>query len=183
MSFVVDTTSSGKASTPAPEGAHLSRLISIIDLGLQEDSWQGQVNVRRKVRLTFELVNEPMEDGRPFVVSKEFTLNFGDKSKLKPVLEAVNGSKLGKNFDLGSLLGSPCLVQVQQDTSTTSGNKYAKLVNVSGAPKGMPVAPCQNPTVLFNTDAWDQAIYDTLPKFVQEKIQARKPKPDSSIPF
>ena len=180
--MIIDTTQGDrKPSTPAPEGAHLARLLHIVDLGYQEDTWQGETNIRRKVRLTFELVCEPMEDGRNFVVGKDFTFSFGDKSKLKPTLEALNGGKkLGVKFDLASLLGAPCTVQVSHQVSS-EGRTYAKLTGVLAAMKGIPVPELQNEPLLYDTNAPDPDVLAKLPKFVQETIakQVRK----NEVPF
>lgn len=44
--------------TPAPEGNHPARCLSLIDLGTQKSTFQGKEKALRKVLITFELPEE-----------------------------------------------------------------------------------------------------------------------------
>ena len=49
--FTVDTESKTfTPKPPPPAGSHAARLIWLVDLGTQEDQWQGETKIRRKVR-------------------------------------------------------------------------------------------------------------------------------------
>ena len=52
---------------------HLSRIVRIINLGLQPGFiWEGEeIEAEYKIDFTFEILDENMRDGRPFWVSKD----------------------------------------------------------------------------------------------------------------
>lgn len=70
-----------------PEGLHNFRLAWLIDIGTHEDKFKDEVKHAKKLLLGFELVDTFMEDGKPFLVSKEFNLT---ESKF---VDAVTGEK------------------------------------------------------------------------------------------
>ena len=192
--FTVDTESKNFAPrTPAPAGSHAARLIWLIDLGTQEDNWAGETKIRRKVNLTFELVNELMEDGRPFVVGRSVSMSFNEKSTLRQIAEALLGSKLPKNFDLSTLVGKPCLASVVHYTKQ-DGTPGAKMGTIVPCPKGFPVKATANEYIVYNIHEPDAEVFAKMPKWIQEEIgKAKENDPeykrviagelDESIPF
>ena len=65
-----------------PAGMHPGICYSIVDLGTHPDTWKGVTTNKRKVRITWELETDPMmKDGRPFVISKDYTLSPGKFDK------------------------------------------------------------------------------------------------------
>ena len=191
--FTVDTeTKSFAPKPPPPAGSHAARLVWLVDLGTQEDTWQGETKIRRKIHLTFELVNELMEDGRPFVVGRSISMSFNEKSTLRAIAETLLGSKLPKDFDLSTIIGKPCLAQVvhyEKKDGTTGG----KLGTIIAAPKGFPVKNAANECLVYNIHEPDANTFQKLPKWIQEDIgKAKENDPaynsspamqESDIPF
>ena len=130
-------------------GVYLARVAQVDNLGLQPGyEWQGKtVKPKYKIELTYEFVNEHMEDGRPFWVSEELTNTDSDKGTL---VKRVNATGVSFN-DFSSILGKAVTVTVEQNEKG-----YAKIINVAGVPGGYEVAELLNPPVMFD-------IYDENP--------------------
>jgi hypothetical protein len=163
--------SGGKEFAPAPTGNHPARCIGIIDLGTQTGEWQGKPIVRRQCVIQWELPMEPMEDGRPFVVSKFYTASLSDKATLRHDLEAWRGREFTAEelagFDSKNVLGKPCMVQV---IHTDKGK--AKVANVSALPKGLKVPDAANDLTFFSLDEFNQASFDGLSDWFKKTISS-----------
>lgn len=168
------TDTGGKEFEQAPIGNHAARCVSIIDLGTQEGEWQGKPLSRRQVVLQWELPDELMEDGRPFLVSKFYTASLSDKANLRHDLEAWRGreftpEELG-GFASKNILDKGCMVQIIH-----TEKKKAKVANVAALPKSVQLPPRANGTLYFSLDEFDPAIYAKLGKYWQEQI-AKSPE-------
>lgn len=158
-----------------PVGAHVAILYSIIELGTMTGEYMGETKTQRKIRLTWELPDEKREfDGemKPMVIGKKYTISLFEQAKLRPVVVGMLGSlseKEEEEFDIKSLLGKPCMVQVTHEEY--NGNKYANVASVTQLPKSIP-APVQfNPSQYLDyKEGWDDEVFNKLPKFVQEQM-------------
>jgi hypothetical protein len=163
----------------APAGLHMARLFSCIDLGHQATEWAGETKIMHKVVLTWELhgndnQDQPLQtdDKKPLIVSKRYTVSLGDQARLRQDLEAWSNKKMTaedrKNFDLRNLLGKFCMVNI---THSEDG-KYANISGISPVPSALRNAQPEgvNPTLHFWLAEFDQAKYDSLPKYYKEKI-------------
>jgi len=163
----------------APAGLHMARLYSVIDLGHQATEWAGETKIMHKVVLTWELhgnddQDQPLQtdDKKPLIVSKRYTVSLGDQARLRQDLEAWSNKKMTaedrKNFDLRNLLGKFCMVNI---THSEDG-KYANISGISPVPSALRNAQPEgvNPTLHFWLAEFDQAKYDSLPKYYKEKI-------------
>lgn len=158
----------------APEGNHLAVCFKVIDLGTQEVEWSGNIKQQRKVLIGWELPNETMKDGQPFVISRRYTFSTFDRAIFRQHLEAWRGKKFvdsdfGDNgFDVRNLLEKGCLVNVIHNES--KGRTYANVAGVAKLPKGTEAPRLHNPPVYFSLDDPDMAIFDTFPEWLQEVI-------------
>ena len=163
----------------APAGNHMARLYSVIDLGHQATEWAGETKIMHKVVLTWELHGDddngqPLktDDGKPLIVSKRYTVSLGEQARLRQDLEAWSNKKMTaedrKNFDLKSLLGKFCMVNI---THSEDG-KYANISGISPVPTALRNHQPEgiNPPVHFWLQDFDQAKFDALPKYYREKI-------------
>jgi hypothetical protein len=122
-----------------PDGAQLSVLVGLIDLGSHERVYQGVSDgYYRQCALIWELLNEKQTDGRPFYVIRQFTNSYHEKAALRQWLEKWRGKKYGEGdkIKLTDCLGRACLLTIIHGESK-SGNKYAKVEGIGGVPKGM----------------------------------------------
>ena len=166
MSLVEDFKGSGTTFARIGEGSFPARIAQILDIGTQEDTYEGVTKQVQKLWITFELPTETIEiDGqeKPRWLSSEFTKSTSDKSRLIKVINAT----MPDAEEFTDLLGKPCLVEI----GTTSGGKD-KWTGSMKLPKGMGVAELANPPVYFDILDPDQAIFDKLPDFLKDKIVA-----------
>lgn len=169
-----------KAFELPPTGTHPARLIHIIDLGTHETPFvnakTGLPKKQRQLRLTWELVECPMADGRNFVVGNTYTASLY-KSNLLNAIESMMGQKLdlaeGEDFDAKTILGAPCMVTISH---TKKGDKtYANIGALSPMPtiKGNKVEadPATNHLISFSLDEFDKDAFDMIPAWLQDKIK------------
>jgi hypothetical protein len=154
----------------APTGTHVARCVRLIDLGTHHGEYQGVPNVRNQVLVSWELPNEPMDDGKPFMVSHFYTNSLNEKATLRHHLEAWRGRQFteveAKKFDLMNVLGKPCMLTVVANDKGKS-----KVASVSALPKGMTAPDQVNASSSFWIDEWDQAAFDALPKGIKGLIE------------
>jgi len=166
---------------PVPAGTHVGICVLVADLGIQAG---GKFKPTRKVYLRWELPGEQIKwtdrDGRehsgPMVIGKQYTLSLSEKANLRADLESWRGRMFTeqelKGFDLVNVLGKPCMIGV---THNTVGTKtYANISAVMGLPKGTPVPAMHNQPVSYSPDEHNQAVFDSLPQWIQEAIQNRQ---------
>lgn len=185
MPFPKVSVTDGKEYERAPQGNHIARCYQVIDLGNQVTTYQGEERVTHQVLLGFELCNEPMTDGRPFSVSNTYSFSLGKKANLRRVVEGWIGHPMtdqeAAEFDLSSLAGKPCMVQVTHRT-TTAGKTYTNLQAVTALPKGMTAPDPVNKVAVYTPTDHDQKAWDLLPPWLQKRIEARV-NPSEARPF
>jgi hypothetical protein len=167
--------SNSKPQDIPKKGSFFGRVVSIVDLGLQP-GWTHEgvyIEPSYQLSMTYELVSSKMEDGRPHWVSEDiknsdfFDPKKGIASKLMKRVYAIdptgeitdNGKKIDK------LLTQPCMVTVDHNK-----NGYAKVVNVAGAPEGIPIPELVNSVVLFDLENPSFDTFAKLTTFTQTKI-------------
>ena len=161
---------------PCPAGSHAAIASRLIDLGTQETHFQGKVKHQRKVYIEFAIPAERTEDDRPMSVGNRYTFSSSPKSTLRQHLEAWRGKRFGDDeiagFDLASILGKPCLLNVTH--STREDRTYADIASISPLPKGMPAPSLAEPTTYLSLDAaeFDRGTFESLTDRLREIIAA-----------
>jgi len=186
MSLTVNAGNGGGGDfEQCPAGSFAARCYQIIDLGHQTFEWKGEAKVAPKVRITWEL-NEMMQDGRPFSISREYTASIGYKANLRKDLEAWRGRPFSaeelRNFSLENVLGAPCLLGIVHKPSKDNSKVYANVGSIMALPKGMPSPELVNPAVKFDIGTFDQKVFDGLSSYVQKKILMSKELEENGIP-
>jgi hypothetical protein len=150
----------------------------MIELGTVTETFSGEDVTRHRVLLYWELSNELADfDGtqKPLSVSKEFTLSMNEKSSLRKMLESWRGKAFTESeanaFDITKLMGVPCMVNVIHVTSG-KGNQYENITSITPLPKGMEKPTQVNASVEFSIDGFDQALFDSFPDFIKDKINS-----------
>jgi hypothetical protein len=159
-----------------PEGATLGILVECIDLGTVLNEKFGRL--LHQIRLTWELPVELMSDGRPFLISKIYTLSlFGshkNKSKLRADLEAWRGKEfkkqeLDEGFNFSKLLGHCCTLTITH--SERNGRTYANILSVGAVPKGQETFNPFHALKFLDLDAFDQEVFESLTEWVRKRIE------------
>jgi hypothetical protein len=169
--------SGGTSFEQPPTGTHSARCISIIDLGTQRSTYEGEVQIKHQFVIRWELSNELMTsgdfEGKPFTVSKFYTASLHEKAALRKDLAAWRSRDFTaeelKGFDLQTILGKPCMLAVG-----LSEKGKAKVTSVMGLPKGMQVPAQVNPSFHFSLDKgqFKAADFEALSKGFKEMVTA-----------
>lgn len=162
---------------PVPQGTHVARCYQFIHIGTIKETIQGNEVELNKIRLVFELPNELMDNGKPFSIGSDFTLSMSPKANLKKFVDGMFGKSLDKqesyDFDVESLVGKTCLLNVIHKTSKASGNVYALIAGASPLVKGMDCPEAVNQPLVFNfTDKFDIIELEMIPDFIKDKIKS-----------
>lgn len=169
-------TNSGGDFTPPPAGTHIAICHRVIDLGTQVVEWQGKKKHQRKIMLSWEIPEEKMEDGRPFTVSKRYTLSSSDKSTLRHHLEAWRGKKFTDadfgpgGFDIKNVLKAPCVLGIVHQEK--DGKTYANISALGKLPKGTIAPEPSNAALYFSLDEPNWEIYQALSDGLKQTIAA-----------
>ena len=187
MSLTVSAgNSSGGDFQPVSAGMHNARCYQIIDLGHQTvPKYKAEgFSVMPKVRITWEICDEMMSDGRPFSISKEYTASLGEQARLRKDLDAWRGrlftEKELTGFSLESILGKPCQLLISH--SEKNGKTYANISSIVPVKKTDVIPELVNPMVKFDLQEFDHAVFDTLTSYVQKKILMSKELEENGIP-
>jgi len=181
---------SAKQERKLPEaGATVGMLFSLVDLGTQKQTWDGEEKWMGKVRLSFELPDqldeyEVVENGKttkvqkPMVVSIEQTRSLGEKASLRKLLEQWRGqtftSKELQAFSLKNLLGKPAMLTLIHKTSQ-QGRQYCAIAGASKLPKGMKApANTTNAQMYYEIEQGEGGQFSEMPEWLQDKIRASK---------
>lgn len=167
---------------PAPAGNHLALCYAIIDQGTHTEDGAFGVKTNRKIRISWELVQElhtfREEKGpEPFTLHKNFNFTVSEKAALRISLESWRGRPFTveelKTFDLKKLLGVFCMLNVVHETK--QDRTYANIEAITPVPKLMKDQlaqfPPHNPPVFFTVKDGENAIFQSLPEFLQKYIK------------
>lgn len=188
--------STSRPVTLIEEGTYPARVVQIIDLGVQRNNFDAAKPPKQKVRVSYELVTEFVEDengdpdeSRPRWVHEEFFLSPMTQEKGTSTKRMKAYDPKGElEGDLTLALGRPCLVTVstKQKKDKTGSYNIVPTDGVSAPMKGFPVPELVNDPVLFLTDSWDEEIYQSLPEFIRDIIDSRvvadSEEPEASDP-
>lgn len=162
--------------TPPPAGAHTAVCIGFLDMGTQPaSSFYEDSRPAHKVRITWE-IDEVMDDGRPFTISKTYTWSMNDRATLRTHLESWRGRPFKKEdfgangFDTKNLIGKACTLTVQH--KDINGQVRAAVVGIAPLMKGMKAFTPHNATTYLSleADAYDADIYAGLSEKTREMI-------------
>lgn len=124
--------------TPAPEGVHQAVCVDVVDQGMHESVWEGVARKLHKVAISWQ-IGEMRDDGKPYLVSKWYTLSLHEKASLRKELESWRGRPFTeaelKKFDVESVVGVNALLNIQHGES--KGKTYANVVSIMPLVKGM----------------------------------------------
>jgi hypothetical protein len=128
----------GASFVPAPAGTHAAVCVDVIDLGMVEENYQGNKQLKHKAAIVWQIA-ENMDDGRPFQVRRRYTATLHEKSTLRRDLESWRGQPFTaselQSFEGESLIGKSCLINLIHESR--NGSTFANVASVMRLPKGM----------------------------------------------
>lgn len=110
-----------RSFTPAPSGLHRAVCVDAVNLGLVVHPQYGK---KHMCALHFEL-SANMADGRPFTISRRFSVSLGKKASLRAFLTEWFGKDPGKSVDMEALVGKPAQILVVH--TEKDGEVYANI--------------------------------------------------------
>lgn len=171
MSLIISEKTGG-SFTPLPAGTHMAVCYMMVDEGTQYN--ENFKNFSHKIRIGWEVPGETVEvDGeqKPRVISKEYTASLSQKANLRKDLESWRGKAFTpeelKHFDLKSIVGAPCMINVIHNEY--NGNTYAKVSGVMAVPKGIPKPGLSEPPTVF--ELTDDTDFSDLPNLLPEWLE------------
>ena len=157
---------------PVEAGVYMAVCIGFVDLGEQYS--EKFKNYSFKGMYIWELPGETIEiDGeqKPRQLSKEFAISASNKSNLRKFIETWNSKSYSDEefmeFDLFEQVGKPCQLNVVLNET----KEYANVDNLMPIPKGFPAPTTSTEFIRWDMDAWDDAVFEKIPEWIQEKIK------------
>jgi len=191
MGFVASDNGGGDFKK-VPQGVHMARCYSLIDLGTQLTHGQYGDREQHKIRIAWELYGEDdngealvvERDGKvmPMTISKSYTLSLSEKSNLRKDLQSWRGRAFtdeeAKGFDISKLLNAYCMINVTH--SETNGKTYANVASITPIPSALKNSKPEpiHETVVFDLDNPD---WDLFNSFHDKLKDANKSSPEFAI--
>lgn len=161
-----------------PNGVYVARCYSVVDLGTQESEYQGEKKYLRKVRVTFEIpslmeVFDKEKGEQPKVIGKTYTLSDFSKSNLvKDFMGWFSDSK--EEGDILYLLENKTVGRAVMMNIGSFENTYGTfncIESLNPLMAGQECVPQINPSLKFDLNEIDNAVFEKLPPFMQEQIK------------
>lgn len=153
-----------------PADSHIARCYQVVDMGTVYSKFYEKS--AHKIRIFWELPNAAMDDGRPFSISKRYTLSLHEQATMRKDLESWRGRKFtaeeAQSFDLSKLLGATCLINVTH--AERNGQMNADITSIIAIPKGMQCPPPVNPTLVFDLSDFNQDTFQKLSQGLRDRI-------------
>jgi len=170
-------------------GVYPGRCIQIVDLGSHPNTHpQAKAgSVKHEVLIVWELSGELMQDGRPFVVNKRYTLSLGDKAILRSDLKSWRGRDFTaeelQGFAMKNILDAPCMLNIAKVASKKDAKKFFNnVLSIMPLAKGMTVADRVNDLVDFaiedrgNKELMEK-LYPWVRKVIEESLETKGAMP------
>lgn len=163
---------------PVPEGTYPAICYTIADIGMQYESKFKKSSYQ--VVFIWEIVDDDLRidingEMKRRAISSRYTASFNSKSNLYKDVRPWIGrdftqEELEGAFDLGTLIGAPCLISVSNNTGS-DGKIYANVASVMQLPKSIKVGEPENPIVLYDIDESPDEELEKLPEWIQKLIE------------
>ena len=157
-------------------GVHKARCVRVIDLGTQQNDYQGQISWKRQVMLIWEVPSETDNKGEPLTISKFYTLSLNEKANLANDLVSWRGRPFTetekKAFDISKVAGKPCSINV-----ILNQNGKPKVSTVMPIGKNDEIAQQFHPNMVFSITDFQEKnmeVFNQLPVGIRNIILKSK---------
>jgi len=189
VSIIASEGGGGGSDLPlVPEDVHSAVCDMVIDLGLQPGT-ELYPDPKQKIYLRWQIPDIQVvyeKDSKPAtgpaVIGKFYTLSLHEKSNLRPDLENWRGRQFRpdelESFDVATVIGKPCMVQVQHHKNT-KGDMRAKVTNIIKVPKTADPAKLTGVAIVYDKENSEQ--YEELPEWLQKIIDKQITPKDTTV--
>jgi hypothetical protein len=155
----------------APAGSHVAVLFGVIDLGHQWKKSQYGDKWEHQVMFQWELSDEMMSDGRPFVVSRRIGLNMHEKAGLRNFLKGWLGNMSDEQamaVNFADLVGRACMLTIGHEASRKDPKvTYANVNAIAPLSKRLAPPDQVNPDRFYEIE---QPIPSDFPEWLAKLI-------------
>ncbi len=155
--------------TPCAVGMHGAVCYGLIDLGIQVSTIAGYSDAH-KIILKWE-IDDMMDNGKRFMISKFFTLSLGTKANLRQALESWRAKPFTKpeldGFDIEVLVGVPCMLNIIHNETGK-----AVISAITPLPKGMERLQPENKLEIYDITKPNKEVYENQSDRIKEMIDA-----------
>ena len=166
MSFNMSTEGNGTERPLVPKGLQQAILVHIIDYGTHKKVFEGIESEKREVRLGFLFPRHTMEiegEQKPLMLSKWCTLSLHPKSALHEVASSMLGEQLPPTFDITSLVGRNCMINVVHDTSKKTGKPVDRIGSLAPLMDGINEMTAPDGSIkVYSIDSHDADVFALL---------------------
>jgi hypothetical protein len=162
------------------EGTYDARLIWLLDLGTHEDTYDGVASQKHKMYVGFELIGTKMEDGRPFMVGKSYTITNGNYGPY--IAKTSNLSKMLRNWQkadektaskmtyLGGLALSQAAasITIVHEPNKKDPTRINIVLETIKAPKKTPPA-AENAVLMYEVG---QPFPERMPEWARKEVES-----------
>ena len=160
---------------PVPGGTYMAVCIYSLGIGEQLCKYKDSTRYNNQVMIGFELIGQTVEiDGKqePRVLGRTFNIAKSQNSGLRKFLGSWMGKALTDDeymsFDTNTLLGKPAMLSVVLNDT----GEYANIDGIMQIPAGISEPKATITPYWFDLDdGFDQAAFEKLPEWAQEKIK------------
>lgn len=160
---------------PVPGGTYLAVCVYSIAIGEQLCEFKDKgKSYNNQVMLGFELAGVTVEiDGKqePRTLGRTFNVAKSKNAALRKFVGAWESKEFTDEefleLDTNDLVGKPAMLNVVLNES----GEYSNIESIMQIPAGFPVPQPTLPLIRFDMDPWDQAAFDALPEWAQDRIK------------
>ena len=150
-----------------PVGMHPARCVYVIDLGKQEDTWDGKTTIKHKCMFSFEV------PGYEYPINKVYNVSLNEISNLSIDLTSWFGNFSAtdkQNFDTKDILDKECTLNVGLNK-----NNNPKILTI--LPKTQEVEEAKNSILHFEINDYkngQKEVFNALPEWIRNRILESK---------
>ena len=160
---------------PVPGGTYMAVCVYSIDIGEQLCEFKDKgKSYNNQVMLGFELSGVTVEiDGKQEArtLGRTFNVAKSKNAALRKFVSAWNAKEYGDEefmeLDTNELVGKPAMLNVVLNES----GEYSNIESIMQVPMGFPAPQATLPLIRFDMEPWDQAAFEALPEWAQERIK------------
>ena len=181
MSFPVRDTG-GEEIEPLSQKMHHAVTYMLVDIGTQIN--QTFQTASKELVIGWEVPSERYiwkdkdtgeETERAKVITRRFTASLARSSHLKAILETWRGQPFTpeelQEFDLSTILGINCYIQVMHKTVKRTGGIFPEVSAVMPLPPGTATLKPERNIIQFHMSV-DKVIPDNVPNWIKKRILA-----------
>ena len=160
---------------PVPGGTYLAVCVYSIAIGEQLCEFKDKgKSYNNQVMLGFELQGVTVEiDGKQEArtLGRTFNIAKSKNAALRKFVSAWESKEYTDEefleLDTNDLVGKPAMLNVVLNES----GEYSNIESIMQIPVGFPVPQPTLPLIRFDMDPWDQAAFEKLPEWAQERVK------------